>query len=511
MSNSNIVCCGAWNGLSVSSSLATTPIVAYTSTITATFVLQFRATNTSSTTNPPIPTTACTGCLLPNIATTNTQWSNFDVSTCSGINPNAGAFFTPIVADTSNSTSCVKTPSTSSTHDNYDNVRAYNHVNDYSINSYNYGIDNRNNNNTNNNNTRDNTSTSPPPLASIGLLNVGESSGWWDESPWGDYNSTGLNDTANIGYCMAIAYDSQTVEIGQWVSVACTEDYLPFVCKKLAYGTPTAATTTVSQEVCTNCELPSTNPNDPGWTNYNASTCDGFDPNTASLHSPVVLDNSTTEQCQKLVQCNFAEGEILYAIVTYVATNATWCVPLQLDSETAAFPLICNSSIGQYEDIFGWAIYHVIGCGNGVSTTTTEAPTTSTPAPDCEVPDEVCAVLMIDQLIVLPIMDYLNDPIALVQVFLTNGNCSDNSSEIEHGSTFTAACPIVSGAAGLLSSFFEMIGVQDYISEAGFYVTTFQIAFNAIFSSVQAGVDGVTTQMCPEWIPDDVTTTTASP
>ena len=58
---------------------------------------------------------------------------------------------------------------------------------------------------------------------------------------------SGLNDTANIGYCMAIAYDSQTVQVGQWASVACTEDYLPFVCKKLAYGTPTAATTTVSQ------------------------------------------------------------------------------------------------------------------------------------------------------------------------------------------------------------------------------------------------------------------------
>ncbi|PAV59490.1 hypothetical protein WR25_12087 [Diploscapter pachys] len=247
------------------------------------------------------------------------------------------------------------------------------------------------------------------------------------------------------------------------------------------------------------------------WTNYNASTCEGFDPNIASLYSPVILDNSTTEQCQKLIQCNFAEGEILYAIVTYVATNATWCVPLQLDSETAAFPLICNSSIGQYEDIFGWAIYHVIGCGNGASATTTEAPTTSTPTPGCGVPDEVCAVLMIDQSIVLPILDYLNDPIALVQLFLTNRNCSDNSSEIEHGSAFTAACPIVSGAAGLFSSFFEMIGVKGYISQAGFYVTTFQIAFNAIFSSVQAGVDGVTTQMCPEWISDDVTTTTASP
>ena len=46
---------------------------------------------------------------------------------------------------------------------------------------------------------------------------------------------------------MAIAYDNQTVKIGQWASVACTEDLLPFVCKKLAYGTPTAATTTVSQ------------------------------------------------------------------------------------------------------------------------------------------------------------------------------------------------------------------------------------------------------------------------
>ena len=133
--------------------------------------------------------------------------------------------------------------------------------------------------------------------------------------------------------------------------------------------------------------MPKIDPNNPGWTSYNASTCNGFDPNTASLYSPVVLDNSTTEQCQKLIQCNFAGGEILYAIVTYVATNATWCVPLQLDSETTAFPLICNSSIRQYEDVFGLAIYHVIGCGNGASATTTEATTiteastTSTPAP----------------------------------------------------------------------------------------------------------------------------------
>ncbi|PAV78120.1 hypothetical protein WR25_07100 [Diploscapter pachys] len=102
--------------------------------------------------------------------------------------------------------------------------------------------------------------SSPPPLATIGFLNNGENSGWWDESPWGDYNSTGLNNTANIGYCMAIAYDSQTVEIGQWVSVACTEDYLPFVCKKLAYGTPTAATTTVSQGPCDDCMV-DTDPN----------------------------------------------------------------------------------------------------------------------------------------------------------------------------------------------------------------------------------------------------------
>ena len=66
----------------------------------------------------------------------------------------------------------------------------------------------------------------------------------------------GLNDTTNIGYCMAIAYDSQTVQVGQWASVACTEDYLPFVCKKLPYGTSTAAITTVSQGKCCKTKWP---------------------------------------------------------------------------------------------------------------------------------------------------------------------------------------------------------------------------------------------------------------
>ncbi|PAV89756.1 hypothetical protein WR25_11219, partial [Diploscapter pachys] len=49
------VCSDAWNGLSSSSPLATTPIVAYTSTISATFVLQFRATNTNVTEVKPPP------------------------------------------------------------------------------------------------------------------------------------------------------------------------------------------------------------------------------------------------------------------------------------------------------------------------------------------------------------------------------------------------------------------------------------------------------------------------
>ncbi|PAV83623.1 hypothetical protein WR25_25918 [Diploscapter pachys] len=49
------VCSDAWNGLSVSSPLATTPIVAYTGTISATFVLQFRATNTNVTDVKPPP------------------------------------------------------------------------------------------------------------------------------------------------------------------------------------------------------------------------------------------------------------------------------------------------------------------------------------------------------------------------------------------------------------------------------------------------------------------------
>ncbi|PAV59293.1 hypothetical protein WR25_18427 [Diploscapter pachys] len=49
------VCSDAWNGLSSSSPLATTPIVAYTSTISATFVLQFRATNTNVTDVKPPP------------------------------------------------------------------------------------------------------------------------------------------------------------------------------------------------------------------------------------------------------------------------------------------------------------------------------------------------------------------------------------------------------------------------------------------------------------------------
>jgi len=55
---------------------------------------------------------------------------------------------------------------------------------------------------------------------------------------------------------MAIAYDSQTVQVGQWASVACTEDYLPFVCKKLPYGASTAAITTVSQGKCCRTKWP---------------------------------------------------------------------------------------------------------------------------------------------------------------------------------------------------------------------------------------------------------------
>ncbi|PAV55955.1 hypothetical protein WR25_10549 [Diploscapter pachys] len=49
------VCSDAWNSWNASSPLATTPIVAYTSTINATFVLQFRATNTNVTDVKPPP------------------------------------------------------------------------------------------------------------------------------------------------------------------------------------------------------------------------------------------------------------------------------------------------------------------------------------------------------------------------------------------------------------------------------------------------------------------------
>ncbi|PAV72049.1 hypothetical protein WR25_10025 [Diploscapter pachys] len=50
------VCSDAWNNLSVSSPLATTPIVTYTGTISTTFVLKFRATNTNVTDiKPPSP------------------------------------------------------------------------------------------------------------------------------------------------------------------------------------------------------------------------------------------------------------------------------------------------------------------------------------------------------------------------------------------------------------------------------------------------------------------------
>ncbi|PAV82359.1 hypothetical protein WR25_05236 [Diploscapter pachys] len=125
-------------------------------------------------------------------------------------------------------------------------------------------------------------------------------------------------------------------------------------------------------------------------------------------------------------------------------------------------------------------------------------------------PDEVCEVLMIHQSIILPIMDYLSDPIALVEILLTHGNCSNDSSGIEHGMTYTVGCPIVSGAARFFSVFFDMIGVEDDINQAGSYVTAFQIAFNAIHQSVQAGVESVTSEMCPEWVAEDVTTT-ASP
>ncbi|PAV88629.1 hypothetical protein WR25_05242 [Diploscapter pachys] len=71
------VCSDAWNGLSSSSPLTTTPIVAYTSTISATFVLQFRATNTNVTdVKPPPPpflsptTSTSTSTSMPTTTTT---------------------------------------------------------------------------------------------------------------------------------------------------------------------------------------------------------------------------------------------------------------------------------------------------------------------------------------------------------------------------------------------------------------------------------------------------------
>ncbi|PAV84945.1 hypothetical protein WR25_08502 isoform B [Diploscapter pachys] len=132
--------------------------------------------------------------------------------------------------------------------------------------------------------------------------------------------------------------------------------------------------------------------------------------------------------------------------------------------------------------------------------------------PECQVPDEVCGLLSINQAIFLPILEYLNDPIALVEIFLTNGNCTeDEDSDVEHGMTYTMVCPAVSGAAGIVSPFFSMIGAEDYISQAGFYVTTFNIAFTAVFSTFQTGLGAVTPAMCPEWIPEDGSTTTISP
>ncbi|PAV81983.1 hypothetical protein WR25_05860 [Diploscapter pachys] len=131
--------------------------------------------------------------------------------------------------------------------------------------------------------------------------------------------------------------------------------------------------------------------------------------------------------------------------------------------------------------------------------------------PECQVPDKVCGLLSINQGIFLPILEYLNDPIALVQIFLANGTCSDNSSGIEHGMIYTMVCSGVSEAAGFFSSFADMIGATSYISGVGFYVTTFHIAFTEVLSTFQTGLGAVTPAMCPEWISEDASTTTISP
>lgn len=44
--------------------------------------------------------------------------------------------------------------------------------------------------------------------------------------------------------------------------------------------------------------------------------------------------------------------------------------------------------------------------------------------PEGEIPDEVCGLLSVIQEVFLPILEYLNDPISLVEVFLANGNCA---------------------------------------------------------------------------------------
>ncbi|PAV82361.1 hypothetical protein WR25_05238 [Diploscapter pachys] len=63
-----------------------------------------------------------------------------------------------------------------------------------------------------------------------------------------------------------------------------------------------------------------------------------------------------------------------------------------------------------------------------------------------------------------------------------------------------------------MNSILSMVGIEDYVSGAGNYVTLFQLLLDAMITQVKDGTDAVTREMCPDWILEATTsgTTTAS-
>ena len=118
-------------------------------------------------------------------------------------------------------------------------------------------------------------------------------------------------------------------------------------------GTTTASfdeTTTYSTVPYNGCELPSTDPNDERWTNYNASLYffgGLLDPNAYPRHAPIVADISNSTQTMISIDCDFLQNDHLLMIGYYNLTveyNVTDPVALSIKQDDIQFPipLVCN-------------------------------------------------------------------------------------------------------------------------------------------------------------------------